>query len=136
MIDIDKFKNINDTYGHDVGDIIIIALANEVKKDLRPTDIFARFGGEEFVLMFPNTSLEEVIEISEKIRIRIEQSIPHEIIRYTISTGVAQFDLENDDVNDVIKRADNGLYKAKENGRNQVQSDIIMCQKEQKVVIY
>jgi len=120
IIDIDKFKSINDTYGHDIGDIIIKSLANEVSGVLREGDIVARFGGEEFMVVFPNTPLQEAVAMATKINKTIQDCTPYKDLKYTVSIGVAEFDFEKDDLNDVIKKSDANLYIAKENGRNQV----------------
>lgn len=124
MIDIDKFKAVNDTHGHDVGDLVIIELCKEVKKTIRDSDIFARFGGEEFILMFPNTNLENALIICEKIRTNVEKIILNDI-KFTISIGLADFKTQTDNIQEsieeVIKVSDNGLYKAKENGRNRIE---------------
>jgi len=125
MLDIDKFKNVNDTYGHSVGDDVIVMIANTLKTFERESDVVSRFGGEEFVVLFPQTSLETAAEISERIRLEIEKSIVNledgQKISVTVSIGVSQVHNTNDgSINDVIQRADEGLYRAKESGRNRV----------------
>jgi len=120
MIDIDKFKVINDTYGHDIGDIVIKSLAQEVTKVLRDEDVVARFGGEEFMIVFPNTTLQEAVLKAQEINKTIEACHPYKELQYTVSIGVAEFDFEKDSLDDVIKKVDANLYIAKENGRNQV----------------
>ncbi len=121
MMDIDKFKNVNDTYGHDIGDAVIIDLSNNITKLLRESDICARFGGEEFAVIYQNTNIDNAKIVSEKIRQVIEKSKVNDLINYTISIGISVLDLEKDTLEDALKYADKALYEAKENGRNQVQ---------------
>ncbi len=125
MLDIDKFKNVNDTYGHHVGDDVIIALANVLKNISRNSDIACRFGGEEFLLLLPETNLEGAYAIAEKIRKHVEQLVVklenHEPLHFTISAGVAQYNPESElNLEKTIQRADDALYEAKESGRNKV----------------
>lgn len=120
-LDIDHFKNINDTYGHDVGDSVLISLSKEVAEQLRESDVFCRVGGEEFMVMMPETELENAINIAERIRIKVEaipsRDVPEKI---TVSLGVVEL-TQWDNLHSFYKRADNALYKAKENGRNRVE---------------
>ncbi|MEA3383069.1 MAG: diguanylate cyclase [Campylobacterota bacterium] len=121
MFDIDKFKNINDTYGHDVGDVAIQEIARILDDNLRTSDLVARFGGEEFCVLLEEISLEDVELLFEKIRAAFESNILKvgEIeIKYTVSVGVC-YGME-DDLEDMIKKSDEGLYYCKNNGRNQV----------------
>ena len=125
MLDIDKFKNVNDTYGHHVGDDVIIALANVLKDLSRNSDVACRFGGEEFLILLPETSVEGAYSIGEKIRKHVEELVikleNHETLKFTISAGVAQIDIENElNLEKTIQRADDALYEAKEGGRNKV----------------
>ncbi|MEA3522229.1 MAG: diguanylate cyclase [Campylobacterota bacterium] len=125
MLDIDKFKNVNDTYGHSVGDDVIIMIAKKLKEFARESDVVSRFGGEEFVILFPRTSLEATLEISQKIRSMVERTLitTEEGAEFyvTISIGVSKVNNDTDNsIDDVIKRADEGLYEAKESGRNRV----------------
>jgi len=125
MIDIDKFKNINDTYGHQVGDEIIIALAQILLPDQRKSDITCRYGGEEFVILLPNTSTQGATIVANNIRKDVENFIfnlsEDKILKFTVSLGVSQVDINNEDnIELALKRADDALYQAKENGRNQV----------------
>jgi len=123
MLDIDKFKDINDRFGHDIGDEVIKALANKTLEIVRENDIFARFGGEEFVLMLPNTKLSNAVDIVEKIRKDIANCFVNQEIRFSISAGVVEMDLEKETLEDMIKNSDEYLYKAKENGRNRLEYD-------------
>lgn len=118
MLDIDKFKNVNDTYGHDVGDKVIQELAKVGLENIRKGDIFCRFGGEEFVIFLPHTDCNNAKIVAEKIRTSIELSRGVEDINFTVSIGVGEF---IDDIDDAIKKADTALYTAKESGRNRVE---------------
>ncbi|WP_415250719.1 diguanylate cyclase [Sulfurimonas sp.] len=119
MIDIDNFKTINDNYGHDNGDEVIKFLCKEVTSRIRASDIFARFGGEEFILLLPNTSKDDAVVISQKIRSTIEKTSVNDI-KFTVSFGVSQVDFKHDTLENTIKKADNGLYEAKSTGKNRV----------------
>ena len=125
ILDIDKFKNINDTYGHQVGDDVIITLANKLIKNQRKSDIVCRYGGEEFVLLLQNTSKDTAVLIAQKIRKEIESlkiMLPtNEDLTFTISLGVSSVDIKNDNnIESALKLADDALYEAKNNGRNMV----------------
>ena len=124
IFDIDFFKKINDTYGHDIGDEVLRILAEISRKEMRYSDVLARFGGEEFIVLLPNTSLEDASVIAERLCKKIEQ---HQIcienkffINFSVSIGVAQLEPQQKDLNLLIKQADIALYEAKKNGRNQV----------------
>lgn len=121
MFDIDKFKNINDTYGHDVGDEAIKEIARLLNENLRTSDLVARFGGEEFCVLLENIELEDVEELFEKIRLAFEVNVLKVgdlEISFTVSIGVC-YGIEAT-LEDMIKKSDEGLYYCKENGRNQV----------------
>ena len=120
MLDLDKFKEVNDTYGHDIGDEVLKAFADDIKNSIRESDIFIRFGGEEFVLVLPNTDLEHAQVLIEKLRKIIEDCDKVEGVRFTVSIGVAAFDVLKDDLDSIIKKADEALYEAKNSGRNRV----------------
>jgi len=119
MFDIDHFKHVNDTYGHDVGDKVLVTLVQLVKKCIRETDIFARWGGEEFMLLLPHTNLENTSKLAERIRARLEQTPVETVGKITCSFGVSQF-LPEDDEETFLKRVDNALYESKKTGRNKV----------------
>ena len=119
IFDIDFFKIVNDDYGHIVGDETLVTFAQTINNLIRDSDIFARWGGEEFTLLLPNTTIEEAYEIVEKLRIIIENTEFTLIGQKTCSVGVTQFN-ESDTVKCVIERADEALYEAKETGRNKV----------------
>ncbi len=118
MIDIDLFKEVNDTFGHDVGDHIIVQVARIAKDTLRQTDHFARWGGEEFIALLVNVDREKAYKLAERIRKNIRKMSFNNVGSVTVSIGCSLVK-ENDRIEDVIKRADNGLYKAKNSGRNQ-----------------
>lgn len=124
MLDLDHFKRINDGYGHLAGDKVLKIIANVLRKRLRPNDFIARFGGEEFVLLMPDSSLAEAVAAGDALRAAIEACPFHfkgEPVTITVSMGVAQFQAgERSDL--ALKRADAALYRAKAAGRNQVQA--------------
>jgi len=121
IFDIDLFKNFNDTYGHDIGDIVLKELAVLVQKYTRGTDTFARWGGEEFVEILPNSSLQGALKVAEILREIVQKHVFVNNLSVTCSFGVAEFS-EGDDASSLLKKADNALYKAKEKGRNRVES--------------
>lgn len=120
LMDIDHFKNVNDTYGHDVGDTVLSHVATLIRSSIRNTDFVARFGGEEFFLLLPDTPIEGAEHVAQKIRQCVENTPAPHHQRLTLSIGVAisWIDMQNED--DVVRKADEALYKAKANGRNQV----------------
>ncbi len=119
LIDIDHFKGVNDTYGHATGDSVLISLCSIVNRNIRTTDRFGRYGGEEFLLVLPETSLDGAETVGEKLRTSIEAydfpGVPH----ITASFGIAVL-LEDETLAELVHRADEALYKAKEAGRNQL----------------
>lgn len=124
MLDIDKFKNVNDTYGHQVGDDVIIKLAETLQKFTRTSDVICRLGGEEFLILLPDTSIKGAMSVSETLRIEVERLtllLSNEVeLRFTISIGVAEVQQGEDNFDLSMTRADNALYEAKEGGRNRV----------------
>lgn len=126
MLDIDKFKVINDTHGHDVGDEVLQLLSRVGTQTVHHMDLFARMGGEEFVVMMPETDKEQALAMAERLRQIFEkQSFDHpwkgEPIPFTVSIGVTTLLGSDRILDELLKRADNGLYKAKEGGRNRVE---------------
>lgn len=119
MFDIDHFKDINDTYGHDIGDEVLIKLCEVVSANVRETDVFARWGGEEFMLMLPNTDLEGAKSTAENLRKIIETTDFGKAGRVTASFGVSEYRFESN-TRDMLKRVDDALYEAKKGGRNLV----------------
>ena len=120
MIDIDKFKNINDTFGHGVGDEVLKDLALIVQKQIREYDLFARWGGEEFVLVTTNTDMNIAQNIAEKVRLAIETHTFPEVKNVTASFGLSCAKNEFETFEVILEKADKGLYQAKETGRNKV----------------
>lgn len=122
MVDIDHFKSINDDYGHLAGDAVLKELSSVIQGRLRPDDVLSRYGGEEFVVVLPETDLAGAATAAESLRALVETSHFHfegEPIKVTISIGVAQYD-GTSDVTALLKAADDKLYEAKNSGRNRV----------------
>ncbi len=125
MFDIDFFKEVNDSYGHQVGDIVLKKFAKLVQAEIRQTDIWARYGGEEFMLALPDTSEEGASNIAEKIRELISLTVfSHKgtTIQVTVSIGLSIFDSRMEHPSELIEQADHALYQAKAQGRNRVNS--------------
>ncbi|KDR95961.1 PAS domain S-box-containing protein/diguanylate cyclase (GGDEF) domain-containing protein [Peptoclostridium litorale DSM 5388] len=119
MIDIDHFKRVNDTYGHDVGDIVLQQLVEVVKMQIRDTDIFARWGGEEFIVMARMSGVSKAHSLAERIRESVQNSEFKIVGHITCSIGVSSY-MDGDTEKSIAKRADEALYAAKEGGRNRV----------------
>lgn len=121
MLDIDFFKSINDRFGHEAGDKALAALAATIRATLRVGDIFARMGGEEFIVMLPGQGLPDVFQTAERLRLLIAQNvIPDCPDRVTISAGIAGLENASEEIDDLLRRADQALYRAKNQGRNRV----------------
>jgi diguanylate cyclase (GGDEF)-like protein/PAS domain S-box-containing protein len=114
MLDLDHFKNYNDTYGHVAGDRLLVEVAKMISREVRETDLAVRYGGEEFVIMLPETKLGRACEVAERIRERV---LAHGAI--TVSLGVSTYQQEMENREDIIAMADDALYQAKQRGRNQ-----------------
>jgi two-component system, cell cycle response regulator len=127
MLDIDYFKSINDNYGHDAGDDVLREFAVRVRKSIRGIDLACRYGGEEFVVVMPETDLHVAGVVAERLR-RAIAGEPFSVhkgtkrIEVTISIGISTLEKKGESVGDVLKRADNALYRAKHDGRNRVVS--------------
>ncbi|WP_413699620.1 diguanylate cyclase [Psychromonas sp. KJ10-10] len=119
LMDIDNFKRINDTYGHNVGDKVLEELALLMKQSIRLSDTLGRWGGEEFLIIIPIKTFKAQSTIADKLRIKIEQYDFTTVKNITASFGVAYYK-EGDSIKSLIKRADDALYQVKQNGRNQV----------------
>ncbi len=123
MLDIDHFKRVNDTYGHLAGDRVLVAVAARCKEKLREVDISARYGGEEFVFLLPETNLEGAGQVADRLR-AVVNDVPIDAgdkkVSISISLGVAELDEECADIQALVRRADQALYKTKETGRGQV----------------
>lgn len=123
MLDIDHFKKINDTYGHQCGDFILKSICGTITPILRKVDMLVRFGGEEFCCLLPETNLQSALILAERIRKSIEEKdfrYEETVIRVTASLGVHEFSGDIDTPDTLLRMADEALYKAKEAGRNQV----------------
>lgn len=123
VLDVDHFKNINDTYGHTIGDVVLRAIAHILREGVREYDIICRYGGEEFIVITPETAIQQAHELAERLVKQVSIS-PIKVeaassITITISAGVTQL-LEGDSIEMLISRADRALYHSKEKGRNQV----------------
>lgn len=130
LIDIDHFKKINDTYGHQTGDLILIAIAKLLKSSLRLTDIIARYGGEEFAVILPDTDIDSAYCAAERIREMIEVKefkFNDRAISVTVSIGISELNKKSKSSQDLIKEADEALYKAKSTGRNKVVKYLKIC---------
>jgi diguanylate cyclase (GGDEF)-like protein len=120
LFDLDHFKTVNDTYGHLSGDYVLKAVIRIIQEHIRKTDSLGRWGGEEFMLLAPETDAEQAAELAEKIRQHVKLFAYKNVGTITISGGLAEFKT-GDTVDSLIKRADEALYKAKRNGRNRVE---------------
>lgn len=124
MLDIDRFKDVNDTYGHAAGDEVLKHFSHICQENIRSLDLLARIGGEEFIIVLPETDDSSAHIFADRLREKISSSTAvteHAQIKYTVSIGIALLEEKNDsNVNDIIKRADKALYQAKESGRNKV----------------
>jgi diguanylate cyclase (GGDEF)-like protein/PAS domain S-box-containing protein len=125
ILDIDHFKKVNDTYGHEAGDKTIICLANTCARFIRKIDILGRIGGEEFALVLPRANKEPAVEILQRLRIKLaEQRVPvlDKDINFTVSIGIATLRPTTRDLAELLRNADASLYKAKREGRNRVEA--------------
>lgn len=122
MFDLDHFKTINDNYGHNVGDEVLVELAKRSKSIVRESDILARWGGEEFIIILPETDAETAAEVAERLRQYMETEPYSQVGKVTISLGVTAI-LSTDTKDSLLKRLDTALYEAKRFGRNRVVAD-------------
>jgi diguanylate cyclase (GGDEF)-like protein len=127
MLDVDGFKNYNDTYGHPQGDVLLKMLAALLKENVRDVDIVGRYGGEEFIILMPETSKDLAARTAERLRQSVAAAVfpgfdddPEMVVFKTISLGVATFPRDTDDIQTLVSLADQALYRAKRGGRNQV----------------
>jgi len=121
MLDIDNFKQVNDTYGHDLGDIVLKDISKIIQDTIRATDYAARWGGEEFIVLLPETLLNEASQIAELIRVNIEKYENKTLDKpTTVSIGVSQFKVNEDNVDTFVKGVDLAMYEAKQTGKNKV----------------
>jgi diguanylate cyclase (GGDEF)-like protein len=123
MADLDYFKQVNDTYGHESGDAVIKVLARLLKEEVRSSDLVIRYGGEEFLILLRDTGPEEGLTLAEKIRAKVEETsiqVTNAVLKKTLSIGVAGYPDDSTTFWQVVKYADVALYQAKETGRNKV----------------
>ncbi|MEA5478161.1 GGDEF domain-containing protein [Pseudanabaena galeata UHCC 0370] len=120
LIDIDFFKRVNDVYGHDGGDMVLVHLAQILQTKMRHIDSASRWGGEEFLILLPDTVLDQAHEIAEQLRSYVETNPAPSNIQITISLGIAVISQHGNSLESLITAADHALYAAKKNGRNQV----------------
>ena len=120
FIDLDNFKKVNDTYGHDIGDEVLKKVANILKESVRETDIAARYGGEEFAISFLGADEEDSYIKAEKIRKTIEKTIFNDYPDLKISASIGVATIDHPSRTDLIKFADEAMYKAKNSGKNKV----------------
>ena len=123
MFDLDHFKRVNDSYGHDAGDKVLKDTARIIKKHLRESDIFARVGGEEFMILFPKTTLDDSSRIARRILNSIQKHQFETVGGVTLSIGLVAYRPE-EGKEELLKRVDNALYEAKESGRDRVIVDM------------
>lgn len=118
MLDIDHFKKVNDRYGHVVGDMVLERLASEIKSQIRDLDTVGRYGGEEFLIIFPEINKTQAYQVAERVRKSVESLAFDNGLSITISGGLAEFSGEEDRF--LVSKADENLYKAKNTGRNRI----------------
>jgi len=119
LFDLDDFKKVNDRYGHATGDAVLVGMAEVITQNIREGDVFARWGGEEFVVLFPGADRERASELAERLRRAVEESRLADTGRVTISVGVAEYQ-PDDTESSIIGRADDRMYQAKQAGKNRV----------------
>jgi len=121
MIDLDNFKKLNDTYGHLIGDLVLKRLGFILKKGTRKYDIVSRFGGEEFVILLPNTSIKRARIVCDRLRANVQKDVKMKKYSVTLSGGLVEYK-KGDSVKRMQVRADNALYKAKKLGKNRIET--------------
>jgi diguanylate cyclase (GGDEF)-like protein len=123
MLDVDRFKAVNDRYGHDAGDRVLQHVALKLIEIVREIDMVARMGGEEFSLLLPNTGAENAVKLAERVRLAIERGscqIQDQSINVTVSIGVASYSKDTSSLEAILRHADDSMYQAKNQGRNRV----------------
>ena len=120
LVDVDWFKTINDTYGHGIGDRVLVQVAQLLQQDLRKTDLVARWGGEEFLVVLSNTTAADVVQTAERLRSRLAAHLHPGVGQVTASFGIATTTTASEKIEILLARADEALYQAKKQGRNRV----------------
>jgi diguanylate cyclase (GGDEF)-like protein len=123
MLDLDGLKPVNDRFGHEFGDRLLRAVGDVIRRGIRVTDVAARYGGDEFVIILPETDLEGAVRVSEKLRLDIaELTLPHNrnVIQTSVSIGIAAYPEDGRTGSELMRRADHAMYEAKRRGRNQI----------------
>ena len=123
ILDLDHFKQINDRYGHSGGDLVLCEFARRARASIREVDFIGRYGGEEFVILLPETVAETSLQVAERLRAAVEREpvlLPGEALHVTVSIGVSRKDEHTPDLETLVARADQALYIAKYRGRNRV----------------
>jgi diguanylate cyclase (GGDEF)-like protein len=120
MADLDRFKDVNDTYGHSTGDRVLRIVGKFLQRNIRDVDIIARFGGEEFVILLPEADREEAVTVSERLRRKLTQLTADGLPSVTISLGIAAYPIDGNGIEELIEKADTAMYVAKKSGRNRV----------------
>ncbi len=116
MVDIDDFKKINDSYGHDIGDKVLVDFSKMLKECIRANDMFVRLGGDEFLILLLHTNMENSATVAKKILDKVNEY--DEKYKFTVSIGISQIEETDSSINEMMKRADISLYKAKNEGKN------------------
>ena len=120
MLDIDYFKKVNDNYGHQIGDEVLVKVSEIIQENIRETDIAGRYGGEEFLIIFPQTNCKEALNTAERINLTLKAHKFDKGFTLTISGGLSEWQGEN--AAQLIKKADELLYKAKNGGRDRIEA--------------
>jgi diguanylate cyclase (GGDEF)-like protein len=121
MVDIDNFKACNDTYGHLVGDVVLKGISDIMKENVREIDLISRYGGEEFALALPETSLEGARLVAERLRTKIKETVFRaydESVKITVSIGISVYPDNADDIKGIAEKADAAMYLAKKSGKD------------------
>jgi diguanylate cyclase (GGDEF)-like protein len=123
MIDLDEFKEVNDTWGHAIGDQVLVGVAERLSRNVREVDLLARLGGDEFAILLPETDLPTGVKVAERLRQLLAETpimTDREMVSISVSIGIARLSTQTEDLSSLIDHADVGLYEAKQNGRNRV----------------
>ena len=118
LIDLDDFKKINDTFGHEIGDIVIKKVVEISKNSIRESDLIIRFGGDEFIILLPNTNIQSARVVANKIINKINEYNQNDKFHFSVSIGSAHYQINDDSIDNIILRADESLYEAKKIGKN------------------